>query len=425
MSVTPARRRAVTVAAVAAVLVATACSTGADETPSATDRGDTAPADGSSSTSAPGGPADDATDATDDSGEAAADALDPAYAVAPPGRRTEPITVADVLVSAKDTLSPDLVREIERLDGVEAVTTLSLASVPLENTVYTLAAVDPASYRLFTAPATADLDRGWARVAGGEVAASVSLTEKLPTDGGDFVTLSDDPAGRVHVGAWVEQAEQIDLVVNEKRGEALGMEPDNALLINTGLTSPEALRQPLKELVGADVSVQNLDAVARFGLDPDAFQSAQLVGDFADAVGVFRYTPLEGGRIAPDPAWVSEHIVTETVPILGSVTCNKYLMPQLKAALAEVVTRGLADEIHPDEYAGCYYPRYIAGSTTLSNHSFGLALDFNVPGNQRGTVGEMDREVVAIFKYWGFAWGGDWSYTDPMHFELAQLKAPG
>ncbi len=75
----------------------------------------------------------------------------------------------------------------------------------------------------------------------------------------------------------------------------------------------------------------------------------------------------------------------------------------------------------PGEYAGCYYPRFIAGSTTLSNHSFGLALDLNVPGNQRGTVGEIDREVVAIFKKWGFAWGGDWGYTDPMHFELGQI----
>jgi hypothetical protein len=33
----------------------------------------------------------------------------------------------------------------------------------------------------------------------------------------------------------------------------------------------------------------------------------------------------------------------------------------------------------------------------------------------------MDRRVVAIFKSWGFAWGGDWHYTDPMHFELAKL----
>ena len=116
-------------------------------------------------------------------------------------------------------------------------------------------------------------------------------------------------------------------------------------------------------------------------------QIAVVIGTVADAVGVFRYTVLGGGQIAPDPAWVATHIATETVPILGTVTCNKLIFPQLKAALEEVLDRGLADKIHPGEYAGCYYPRFIAGSTTLSNHAFGLALDLNVPGNQRGTVG--------------------------------------
>ena len=75
------------------------------------------------------------------------------------------------------------------------------------------------------------------------------------------------------------------------------------------------------------------------------------------------------------------------MPILGSVTCNRLIFPQLRAALADIVELGLANEIHPGEYAGCYYPRFIAGTTKLSNHSFGLALDLNVPGNQRGTVG--------------------------------------
>ena len=144
----------------------------------------------------------------------------------------------------------------------------------------------------------------------------------------------------------------------------------------------------------------------------------------SSAVGIFNYTVIGGGRIAPDPAWVASHIVTGSVPILGSVTCNKLIFPQLKAALQDVVAQGLADTIHPGQYAGCYYPRFIAGTTTLSNHAFGLALDLNVPGNQRGTAGEMDRGVVAIFKHWGFTWGGDWKYTDPMHFEMNQLVQP-
>jgi hypothetical protein len=166
------------------------------------------------------------------------------------------------------------------------------------------------------------------------------------------------------------------------------------------------------------------DVVARAGLDPDVVQTAVVAGTVADAVGVYRYNVLGGGRIAPDPGWVSEHIATEAVPILGTVTCNKLIFPQLRAALEEIITRGLADEIHPGEYAGCYYPRFIAGSTTLSNHAFGLALDLNVPGNQRGTVGQMDRGVVATFEKWGFAWGGRWRYTDPMHFEMNRLVTP-
>jgi hypothetical protein len=193
--------------------------------------------------------------------------------------------------------------------------------------------------------------------------------------------------------------------------------------VRTGARAPQELRRPIERLAdGATVAM--VDVVARKGLDPEAKQVAVTTGTVADVVGVFRYTAIGGGRIAPEPSWVASHIVTRTVPILGTVTCNTYLFPQLIAALNEVVASGLADEIHPEEYAGCYYPRFIAGSTNLSNHSFGLALDLNVPGNGRGTVGEMDREVVSIFKKWGFAWGGDWSYTDPMHFELAQVVDP-
>ena len=112
------------------------------------------------------------------------------------------------------------------------------------------------------------------------------------------------------------------------------------------------------------------------------------------------------------------------MPILGTVTCNKFLFPQLRRRCRRSRTAVSPTRSIPSEYAGCYYPRFIAGSTKLSNHSFGLALDLNVPGNQRGTVGEMDRGVVSIFKKWGFGWGGDWGYTDPMHFEMNSLVSP-
>ena len=353
--------------------------------------------------------------------------VDPEHAVEAPGPFNGRLYAADILVYGKDSMSPSTVAEIRRLRGVQHVDSLSLAEVVIENQALTVAAVDADSYRHFAHNRSANTDEVWDRVAGGEVAVLRGLRDKLPLDAGGFLKMgSSADVPWVHVGAYAPQVyNAIDAVVNEKWGSELGLKSANALLISTGDRSPQSLRKSIEKIAGDDASVQLLDAVARFGLDTSVQQTAFVTGSVADAVGTFNYTVLGGGRIAPDPSWEAAHIATETVPILGSVRCNKALFPQLRAALREIEREGLANEIHPDEYAGCYYPRFIAGTTTLSNHSFGLALDLNVPGNQRGTVGEMDRTVVSIFQKWGFTWGGDWRYTDPMHFEMNSIVAPG
>lgn len=163
--------------------------------------------------------------------------------------------------------------------------------------------------------------------------------------------------------------------------------------------------------------------VERIAKEQQALAPEPAGGTVAEAVGTFSYRYFADGSVQPDPRWVAANITTETVPILGPVNGHRVMLPQLRGALQEVVDRGLADKINPEQYAGCYVPRFIASdpSKGLSLHTWGIAVDLNVPGNLRGTVGEMDRTVVAIFKKWGFAWGGDWNYTDPMHFELARL----
>jgi hypothetical protein len=395
-----------TAALVTAVTLASACdgSSRADEEPAAS--GTPSPAAGS---------------------RTAAPVLDPEHAVDPPGRRTGMIAPADIVANGSETIPEGTVEQIRKLEGVVDVEQISLASVPIENRALNVAAVDAGTYRNWvTDTRSAETAEVWNRVAGGEVAVRPALQERLPIDRDDVLALgstSDAPA--VHVGAYAQQSWLVDAVVNETWIPTLDMTEGNALLIRTGDTAPDTLRKPIERILrGTEASVQMTDVVARKGLDPGAVQTAVVVGTIADAVGTYRYSVLAGGRIAPDPAWVRTHIATEAVPILGTVTCNKLILPQLRAALEEVVSRGLADQIHRDEYAGCFYPRFIAGTTTLSNHAFGLALDFNVPGNQRGTVGEMNRDVVDIFKSWGFAWGGDWSFTDPMHFEMNELVQP-
>ena len=357
---------------------------------------------------------------------AAEPAADPDNAVQAPGPRKDRLWSADVLVQWDKPLSDRAIKQIEKLKGVAHTERIGLGQVSIENRVLTVAAVDPGDYRLFTRADVADLDEAWQRVAGGELATDRSVARKIQDKGGSITLGVDEDAPSIHVGAYAPQVPTIDLVVNSAWADDIGMDADNGLLISTGGIAPATIRKPLERIVGKDASVQMLDIASVLGLDPGATLTAiPAGGTIGSLVGTYNYRSIGGGRIAPEPAWVAENVRTEQVPILGSVTCHKELFPQLRAALLEIRDTGLADEINPDEYAGCYYPRFIANTTSLSNHSFGLAFDINVPGNLRGSVGEMNRAVVAIFKKWGFAWGGDWRYTDPMHFELAEVKRPG
>jgi hypothetical protein len=330
---------------------------------------------------------------------------------------------ADILVFSKHHLGNDPVRRIRRIPGVTRVERFSLAQVSIEDHAINVAAVDPATYRNFNTDAVAQFQPEWNRVAGGEMALRPSFREQVSKSG--YVRLGGRAdAPRIHVGAYSPQIPQVDAVVNTSWVRTLGMRSGNALLVSTGIRTPQTVRGPIQKIVGHTASVQRLDVAARLGLDPTAVQIGFLVGSAAEAVGSYSYRVLGGGHIAPQRAWVDSHISTETMPIIGPMTCNTQMFPQLRAALDEVVSDGLAHTIHPGQYGGCFVPRFIAGTTTLSNHAFGLAFDLNVPENQRGTVGRIDRRVVAIFQKWGFTWGGNWRYTDPMHFELNRIVQP-
>jgi hypothetical protein len=345
-----------------------------------------------------------------------------------PGPRKGVLYGDDMLLVSPVTIPDEVVDKILRIRiagerAVAAITPLSIGQFAAENKSYRIAAGDLDGYRSFIERRGADFQQQWDRLATGEASIAEELKGRLPLDKDGYLAVgSGEETFPIHVGTYGPQVGTVHAFVNEEWGEALGLPEHNALVINTGTISPQALKEKLVPIVG-DISMTDLDIVAETGIDPNTFQTAVLVGTFAQAVGVYRYTPIGGGRVEPEASWVRSHIVTETLPLLGKVTCNKYMMPQLRNAMIEIQNSDLGSEIK--YHVGCYYPRFIAGSTTLSNHSFGLAIDINSLENQRGTVGEMHPVVVQIMKKWGFAWGGDWSYTDPMHFELAEIKRAG
>lgn len=132
--------------------------------------------------------------------------------------------------------------------------------------------------------------------------------------------------------------------------------------------------------------------------------------------------PYGDDWIRVDPAFVRRHIVTRSMPILGSVTCHRAMIGPLRAALGELARRGLARLVNPGDYAGCYAPRRIQPRGQLSLHAWGVAIDLNASANPFMSRSRQDPRLVRTMERHGFTWGGDWpTRPDPMHFELRNV----
>ena len=83
---------------------------------------------------------------------------------------------------------------------------------------------------------------------------------------------------------------------------------------------------------------------------------------------------------------------------------------------------------------GTFNWRVIVGTTKLSVHSFGAAIDINTKYSDywHNTPGQpvyrnkIPLSIVNVFEKHGFIWGGKWAHYDTMHFEYRpELLLPG
>jgi hypothetical protein len=133
--------------------------------------------------------------------------------------------------------------------------------------------------------------------------------------------------------------------------------------------------------------------------------------------GEFAFADVRGPGIRVGASWRNEHVVTEDVPILGRITCHEAMMPAVRDALQSLRDDGLEHLVQARTYGGCWHPRVIGSSRTLSHHSWGVSIDLNViAGDPFGA--ELDPRLIEAFTDRGFIWGGEFLRADPVHFDF-------
>lgn len=202
--------------------------------------------------------------------------------------------------------------------------------------------------------------------------------------------------------------------------------------VGGGAFGPEAMapRYALVEFAGTE---EELEAAVLAVLPPDAAVRVRArSGDgqrrgrsvrpqvfIKRSFGEFAYRPTSQGRFQIDPDWVAEHIVDVHIPLLGRTQCHRDYAALLTAVMQGLIDDGLADVIDASAFRGCWNPRYIAGSTRLSRHAWGVAADINFGNSLDGGPGSpVNAELLRRMAAAGITSGHTWRSPDPGHFEF-------
>lgn len=103
-----------------------------------------------------------------------------------------------------------------------------------------------------------------------------------------------------------------------------------------------------------------------------------------------------------------------------SVPVHRAIAP-IVAHLIDATERTCDYDVKPGQTWG-FACRAIRGSSSPSNHSWGLAVDINAPTNPMGSrlITDMPRSMVNLWGAHMFDWGGNYrSRPDAMHYEFA------
>lgn len=229
-----------------------------------------------------------------------------------------------------------------------------------------------------------------------DVGSVVELTDRVERT---VVAVTDDPT-----------LDDVEFVVADEDAESLEIrERQRALITLEQGADADGLVAAISSLLGPDAIVQ-----ARPALDRPMVLSLPAT---KTRFGEFAFKDLPGRDIRAGASWIEEYVVETEIPIIGTVVCNRLIIDDLTDVMNDLIDSGLAAEIDPDLYGGCWSPRRINKNANLSRHAWGIAIDINVDFDEPGLGPIPSDGVIETFERHGFRWGGDYPVPDNHHFE--------
>jgi len=115
--------------------------------------------------------------------------------------------------------------------------------------------------------------------------------------------------------------------------------------------------------------------------------------------------------------WIVPDAIRKSIPALpAKMYINKLIKDRLQQTLFDLIQTGLSSEIRT--YDGCFNIRKKRGLTSLSLHSFGLAIDLNAAWNQLGKPSSWSDAFLEVWRKNGWDCGADWKgRKDAMHMQ--------
>jgi len=163
-----------------------------------------------------------------------------------------------------------------------------------------------------------------------------------------------------------------------------------------------------------------LSAVAEAVYSPHGI--AEIVTEFGE---INHYIGQDGQL---DPRWNVDFMAQVPLPFplvlawdhsktVSRFTCHKKMVEVFAEVFSRIHEEGLQTKLW--SFGGCFSFRPQRTGHKLSTHCWGIAIDLNLETNGLGTIGDMDPDVVQVFREAGFTWGGGWlgRARDPMHFQ--------